>query len=126
MELPSAETIKSIIQVLTLAAPLFAAAWRFHKSENSKDKAARWKFFKDHVPDAHMLAKNIAEGTKTKTDDEFIRRLEELAKAFGYEIEPHEIPALKALGSAEEQGFKLAVALSDPGAAELPGSAEGN
>lgn len=118
--LPDPDTFRAWLEVLGLVVPALLAAWRYSRSEQAKDKAHRWDTIRAHVPEAHRLAKKVAEATPTPTDDAFIEKMEKFLAPLGYKLEPHEIEAVKALGSAEEQEYKRqdVLALGKPSEAD--------
>ena len=57
----------------------------------------------------HVRAGKIAKATKnTKVDDEFVAQVDKIIKALGWSVKPHEVEAIKALGSGHHQDVKAA------------------
>lgn len=94
------QVVQGWIAVVALLIGL-VQAWRQSK------ETSRWAKIRALVPDAHRLAQRAASLTKTAKDDEFIRQLGRLLKAWGVELHPDELDAVRAMGSAEHQSFKL-------------------
>lgn len=104
-------TIQGWIVVLTGVIGL--AKWWIEHNDKTK-----WDRIREIVPQAHRLAQKASKLTETKKDDLFV---EFVGKLLGKAVEASDVEAVKLLGSAEHQDYKLALAASD-----AIKSAEGN
>lgn len=94
------ETIAGWIAV---ASALMAIVAKYRADERQN----RWARIRGIIPDAHRLAERVAAHTRAKKDDEFVRQARKLLEAFGVDLTPEEEVAVRALGSAEHQSYKL-------------------
>lgn len=77
------------------------------KALRAQADKTRWEQIRAVIPDAHRLAQKVSKLTPTKKDDEFVRQAGRLLEAFGVELRPDEVEAVKAMGAAEHQSYKL-------------------
>ena len=72
----------------------------------AKDKTDKWQFIREAIPEIHDLVQKIAPLTKTTKDDLFVAKMDEILKAVGWSVKPHEVTAVKMLGEGFHQSAK--------------------
>lgn len=97
------------------------AKWRELEAAGKLD---RWAFIKDAVPEIHGVVQKIAAATRTQKDDAFVAQIDKLLRAAGLlPVQPHEVEAIKALGSGYHQETKALIVPTEPVADPRPGPA---
>lgn len=77
------------------------------KTAGEQAEVTRWARVLSMVKPAHRLAQKVAQSTHTAKDDEFLRQISRLLAVVGIKLDDAEADAVRALGSAEHQDFKL-------------------
>jgi hypothetical protein len=77
------------------------------KALRAQSERSRWEKIRAVIPDAHRLAQKVSRLTPTRKDDEFVKQAGRLLEMAGVVLKPSEVGAVKAMGEAEHQDYKL-------------------
>jgi hypothetical protein len=109
----SAEQIQNWIAVIVAIAALV-------KVLREKDKTDKWSYIREVVPFVHDVVQKAAKAApKADKAQMFAKKMDEVLKAIGWTLKPHEEDAVKMLGEGYHQADKAMRA--DPNALERLG-----
>ena len=78
---------------------------KWYRDNRQLDK---WDRIKALAPQIHDVVERIAREPPTKKDDLFVEKMNEVLKALGFELKPHEVEGVKILGTAAHESAKSA------------------